>query len=154
MNEPRHASDDAAIDAILGPLRSQLAEIDSLLVANTTERDSLRARRVKVAAILRAAGDTLPGKPGPKKTRDRRRATQGRIVAEETVAKVLDLIDKAAPNGDTFTTRQVRGHKAWQTAGFSRATLDNAVHVLHQDGVLALEHVAANGERTFRRARR
>jgi hypothetical protein len=135
---------DAALAEILQPLRDQAAAAAERIAALETQLDAERATLRRIDKVLRAA-DPNAARPGPKPAKGSR-SGMGGSVSDEAVEKVLTYL-QANLNGDEFHATGV-----WREAdlGMSSHTVNAALHVLRERGLIRLAKRGTGGSRIYR----
>ena len=133
------ASVDAAVDAMLTPLRDTLAKIDNEIAEHEAAIATLKQARAKPARIL-AAAERTPAKPGPKVSKG--------SVSEERLDALADWL-RANMNGQEFYSTGLIAREDF-TIIPSQSHLSKALVALQDRGVIRLDSKGIGGRKVFK----
>lgn len=138
-------------DAMSPDLRTLVDGLDAEIAQAQAALDELQDARKTAARMLRLADPTFEpqAKPGRKPNENgsgRRPSGGGKLVSEKRLADVQTYLEKhrdELTNGNGFTASMLVTRRDW-TYG-SQSYLSQALRVLHDRGVIRLDHVGGMG---------
>jgi Mn-dependent DtxR family transcriptional regulator len=130
---------------LAAPLRTQVKALDKEIADAESALADMHATRRDAARALSLLDPTFEpkSKPGPK---PKTSSSGGTHVAPDTVDRIQTWL-RAHANGEPFAPREL------MEAGYdvtSRATLTNALHQMHEQGLLRLDRRGMGGAKFYR----
>lgn len=128
-------------DAITGPLRTLVENLDAQIVEARGKLDELTTARHDAAKMLRLADPTFEPKPAPKANGHRAAASEGKV------AEIAAWLAERSTDLGIFTAQDLQARDDFV---FAKSTTSSALKVLHERGVLRLDRQGVGGQRFYR----
>jgi hypothetical protein len=135
---------ESALDALAGPLRLQLGELDALILQEREELSKLSSTRSKLQKALALIDpEVVPAK--------KKYSARDKGVAPETLANIENWI--LVRKGELNANGGFSAPDLFRSHGFdlvSDATLSKALGLLHERGAIRLDHRGNGGAKVYK----
>jgi len=151
----------AAVAESLAPVRAHLATVEATIAEKEKELAELRAVRTLALRIIRAGDPNSEEAKRPRPGGSKGGGTTGKRIARETVdAIAAELRRRFTPDDDIYAAGLAKNEDFTRALGRGRSfgadaqLINSALHLLHEEGALRLDHVGGTGKASNAKAYR